>query len=245
MFNSKYSKLLTIILIVAIIAIIGLLIFVTFDWYTAYTTGADTDDMIDQFDDYINNVQTNRPVYNGNANTNNNVDNNIEEPNIDINNTVIPGNTTNEGNTTTGGNTNQGNNNVLTYKGFKVVGKIEIPKTDVEYPLLEKVTPKSIEASIGVLYGPGVNEIGNTVLIGHNFRNGTFFSNNKKLSNGDKIYITDMQGKKVTYTIYKKYTTDTNDFDYATRDTNGKREISLSTCTDDTKNRLIIWAKED
>ena len=143
------------------------------------------------------------------------------------------------------GNTNQSSEDGLTYKGFKVVGKIEIPKTDIEYPLLEKVTPQSIEASIGVLYGPGVNEVGNTVLIGHNFRNGLFFSNNKRLENGDKIYITDMEGNKITYTIYKKYTTDTNDFDYATRDTNGKREISLSTCTDDTKNRLIIWAKED
>ena len=28
------------------------------------------------------------------------------------------------------------------------------------------------------------------------------------------------------------------------RDTNGKREISLTTCTDDTSKRLIIWAEE-
>ena len=28
------------------------------------------------------------------------------------------------------------------------------------------------------------------------------------------------------------------------RDTNGKREISLTTCTDDTRDRLIIWARE-
>ena len=33
--------------------------------------------------------------------------------------------------------------------------------------------------------------------------------------------------------------------DYMTRDTNGAREISLSTCTDDSKARLIIWAKAD
>lgn len=62
---------------------------------------------------------------------------------------------------------------------------------------------------------------------------------------GDKIYITDMKGKTVRYTIYNKYTTNSNDFDYAVRDTNGKREISLSTCTENTKYRLVIWAKED
>ena len=70
------------------------------------------------------------------------------------------------------------------------------------------------------------------------------FSNNKKIEEGDKIYLTDLSGKKVTYTVYKKYKTSTEDFDYAVRDTNGKREISLSTCTDDSKQRLIIWAKE-
>ena len=95
-----------------------------------------------------------------------------------------------------------------------------------------------------MLYGAGINQVGNTVIIGHNFKDGTLFSNNKKLALGDKIYLTDMQGNKVTYEICKKYTTDTNDFTYATRNTNGKREISLSTCTDDTKSRLIIWAKE-
>ena len=68
---------------------------------------------------------------------------------------------------------------------------------------------------------------------------------NNKLSSGDKIYITDLSGKKVTYTIYKKYKTDPNDFSYATRNTNGKREISLTTCTDDSSARIIIWAKED
>ena len=46
------------------------------------------------------------------------------------------------------------------------------------------------------------------------------------------------------YVIYKKYQTDSNDFSYATRTTNGKREISVSTCTDDSSARLILWAKE-
>ena len=223
MFNSKYSKVLTVILIIAIIAIVGLLIYVAIDWYKAYTTSADIDDGLNQFDGYINNVVTN-------TNTDNNTT--IIEPDIDENSIVE--NTT--GNTTT---------DRPTYKGFYMVGKIEIPKTNVEYPVLEEVTPKSIEASVAVLYGPGINQVGNTVIIGHNYRNGTFFSNNDKLSIGDEIYLTDLEGTRIKYTIYKKYTTGTDDFDYAVRDTNGKREVSLSTCTDDGKDRIIIWAAED
>ena len=95
-----------------------------------------------------------------------------------------------------------------------------------------------------MLYGPGPNEVGNTVYAAHNYRNGTFFSNNKNLDLGDKIYITDGLGYKQEYTITNIYETDANDFAYATRNTNGKMEISLTTCTPDPNIRLIIWAVE-
>ena len=71
------------------------------------------------------------------------------------------------------------------------------------------------------------------------------FSNVKKLENGNSIYITDLTGRKVKYVIYKIYRASGDDASYMTRNTNGKREISLSTCTDDSKARLIIWAKAD
>ena len=231
MLNSKYSKVLTIILIKAIVIIVGLLVFIGIDWYKAYTVGKDTQNSLDQFNSYIENNQNN----DNNANFENNIDNNniIEEPN---NNNIIE---------EPSDNNNNSNSEGLTYKGFKVAGVIEIPKTKVKYNVLDDPSAKAMEVGITIIYGPGLNQTGNTVLAGHNYRNGTFFSNNNKLSSGDKIYITDLSGKKVTYTIYKKYKTDPNDFSYATRNTNGKREISLTTCTDDSSARIIIWAKED
>lgn len=90
----------------------------------------------------------------------------------------------------------------------------------------------------------GLNEVGNTVIIGHNYRNGTFFGSNKKLSEGDKVYITDLSGKKIEYTIYKKYLTPQEDFSYAQRNTNGAREVTLVTCHSNNKYRLILLAKE-
>lgn len=231
MLNSKYSKVLTIILIIAIVIIVELLVFIGIDLYKAYTVGKDTQNSLDQFNSYIENNQNN----DNNANFENNIDNNniIEEPN---NNNIIE---------EPSDNNNNSNSEGLTYKGFKVAGVIEIPKTKVKYNVLDDPSAKAMEVGITIIYGPGLNQTGNTVLAGHNYRNGTFFSNNNKLSSGDKIYITDLSGKKVTYTIYKKYKTDPNDFSYATRNTNGKREISLTTCTDDSSARIIIWAKED
>lgn len=132
----------------------------------------------------------------------------------------------------------------VTYKGYSMIGTIQIPKTKVKAPIVDKVTPQSISAAVATLYGPGLNQVGNTVLVAHNYRNGTFFSNNKNLVVGDKIYITDSSGRKIEYSVYKTYTTPDTDFSYATRNTNGKREISLSTCTTDPNKRLVIWARE-
>ncbi len=129
--------------------------------------------------------------------------------------------------------------------GYNIMGTIEIPTTKVKYPILEKVTKTSIETAVAILYGPGPNKEGNTVIVGHNYRNGQFFSNNKRLSNGDKIYITDTEGKKLAYTIYNKFETTAEDTTFYTRNTNGAREITLSTCTDDSKRRIIIFAKAD
>ncbi len=237
MLNSKYSKVLTAILIIAILVIIGLLIFVGIDLYKAYKTDADADDFDSQFNGFIENAAIS--------------DNMLDDPNISIDNNSQA--TTNEigdpnisvnTNTSSGGSSGSSGSKQLTYKGYKVLGRIEIPKINIKYYLLEEYSPKALETSVVVIYGPGPNKVGNTVIAGHNYRNGTFFSNNKKLEDGDKIYITDLEGKKVTYEITKHYVTDENDFSYATRETNGKRAISLTTCTDDSKNRLIIWAEE-
>ncbi len=148
------------------------------------------------------------------------------------------------------GHSGNSNNNAipLKYKGYDVIGWINISKTNVSYPILSKSSLSSMDVAPGWVYGPtetpSVNVIGNTVIYGHNYHNSRFFSNNKKLENGDYIYITSRNGEKVRYVIYNKYETSSVDFDYAIRKTENRREISLATCTDDGVSRLIIWAKE-
>lgn len=145
---------------------------------------------------------------------------------------------------TINGSTNGSAQASVQYQGYNVIGTIQIPKTKVKYPIVDSISTDAMDKAIVMLYGPGLNQIGNTVIVGHNYRNGGFFGNNKKLELGDKIYITDGYGNKIEYTITNKYYTTDSDFEYASRKTNGKREISLSTCTSDTSKRLIIWAKE-
>ena len=237
MYNSRYSKFLTIILIVVIVIIIGLLIFWGVDTFTKYKVNNDAETGIEAFKNQVhNNTILNLPT-DGNTTIGNSVSGGFVDP---YENLVVP-----DQNTSTNGNSTSGNTTEEhLYKGFPMVGYIEIPKTDVELPVLKEATMNAMETSVCVLTGVGLNQPGVTVISGHNYRNGLFFSNNAKLSVGDKIYITDGSGNKVTYTIYKKYQTTPEDASYSTVDTGGKREVVLTTCTDDSQNRIIVCARE-
>lgn len=136
--------------------------------------------------------------------------------------------------------------NGLKYRDYVVEGKIEMPTVNLRYPVLELMTDANeLEASIAIQYGVGLNKIGNTVLVGHNYRSGLFFGSNKKMNIGDSVFITDTAtGTRVEYKIYSKYTTEESDTSYFNRDTNGKREVSLVTCQSNNQYRLVILARE-
>ena len=229
MMENKYRKMLTIILSVVAAGVFGLLGFLAYDVYEKYAIQKANADIIERFDESVQNKE--------NTETNTDVTNNEEIPVINV---IDTGNNNNNSN-----NTSNSGNSKVTYKGYNVVGKIEIPSISLSYPILERTTPDSIELTVSVLYGPGPNKVGNTTIVGHNYRNGSFFGNNDKLVLGDKIYITDESGTRLKYNIYNIYETTPDDSDFITRDTAGKREISLSTCTDNSKARLIIWAVEE
>lgn len=235
MFNSKYSNVLTVILVIVIIAILGLIAFLGYDIYKKYYIDKDADDFMEKYEEQLKNITVTEENV-----VSNEITNTVINPGNDTSNIITSGGSTATGSSSSGSSSSS----KFTYKGFSVLGTIEIPKTGIKYPVLNSYATKALETSVCYYYGPGLNEVGNTTISGHNYRNGAFFGKNKQLANGDVIYITDNSGKKVKYTIYKIYTTTPNDGDYLTRDTAGKREISLTTCTDDSKGRLIIWAKE-
>jgi len=225
MFESKYSKVLTVILVIVIVAIICLLGFLGYDYYQNYIITKDTSEFVDNFQgDLVDEeVENEGEVADGGEDGNN----------------VNPFEQMQDAEASTNSNKQQ------TYKGFGVLGTMEIPATNFKYPVLDKVTKKSIETAVAFLYGTGINQPGNSVIIGHNYRNGLFFSNNKKLNIGDKIYITDNNGNKLTYTIYEKFETTAEDTSFYQKDTAGKPEVTLSTCTDDSSARLIICARAE
>ena len=218
---NKGRKFFTVLLTIVVIVTVALIGYLAYDYISKYLISKEAAQIVDEFESELENIIT-----------------------VEISD---ENETTNEVTTNTNTNTNVSSNNKssVKYKGYNVIGTIQIPKTKVKYPIVDSTEPNAMDVAIVMLYGPGLNKEGNTVIVGHNYRNGGFFGSNKKLEDGDKIYITDSTGSKVEYTIYNKYITTDADFSYATRETNGKREMSLSTCTNDSSKRLVIWAKEN
>jgi len=121
---------------------------------------------------------------------------------------------------------------------------IRIPKIDLEYGIVDHWSNELLKMSPCKFHGCDPNEVGNFCIVGHNYRNDKFFSHVPELVNGDIIEIEDNYRRKVNYEVYDKHVVTENDTRDTTQITHGKREITLITCTDDSKNRVIVRARE-
>lgn len=129
-------------------------------------------------------------------------------------------------------------------ENFFVIGNIEIPSIQLNYPILSDTNDELLKIAPCRFYGPYPNEIGNLCIAAHNYDDNRFFGNLYKLNIEDKIIIYDHTNSSVTYYIYDKYETNKNDTSCTSQDTYGVREITLVTCNNLNGNRLIIKAKE-
>ncbi len=231
MFDSKYGKTLTVILVIVVIAIVGLLGFLGYQVYDKNKKVKEASEFVDNYNEGTSSSDGDEQQEDTNS-----AGDKINEIASSLNST--------SGSSTTTKTATKGN-----FKGFTTVGTMEIPAINFSYPIIDSVSKSAIENSVAVLYpsgGESINQPGNTVIIGHNYRNGAFFSNNKKLKVGDKINVKDYRGTRISYTIYNKFETNDQDTSFYQRETNGKAELTLSTCTDASNDRrLIILAKQD
>lgn len=133
------------------------------------------------------------------------------------------------------------------YKGYKIIGIISIPKLNIQYPIFDTDNSTTLKVGTAAIYPQKVEEAlnkpGNVVIAGHNYRSNKMFSKLSTLNEGDSIFITDINGLKLEYKVYKNYTAEDTDFSYATRENNGTTEISLTTCTNNSKTRTVVWAR--
>lgn len=113
---------------------------------------------------------------------------------------------------------------------YTVVGTLNIPSLNIEYPILSETSTKLLKVSLTKYWGANPNEVGNMVVVGHNYKNNKFFSNLSKIQHGEIVKIRDLSGKTLDYKVYDTYVIDPYDNACTSQLTDGKTEITLITC---------------
>lgn len=130
------------------------------------------------------------------------------------------------------------------YNGYEVCAKLEIPAISLETNILSEYSEEALKISPTKFWGVDANEIGNFCIVGHNFINDNMFHDLKKLQIGDNLFIIDNEIGKVEYEIFEIYKVLPEDVSPLDAVTTNEREVTLITCTSDSKERIIIKAKE-
>lgn len=177
------------------------------------------------------NLYSSKKVNEENENTNNTTKKNVESHNNEENSASV----TNERRT--------GTYTASNGKTYSTVGSISIPSINVNYPILSETTDSLLKVSVCKFWGCDPNQVGNLCIAGHNYRNKKFFSKAINLVVGDTIEITDLDDQTVQYAVYDKYTVDPNDVSCTSQLTNGKKIVTLITCTNDSQQRVVIKAE--
>lgn len=157
------------------------------------------------------------------TNTENNIENNDVQEDYNIDDTA------NEEYTTVDGS--------VSYSAESIV---KIPSLGIEYPVLSETNDELLKISVNKLWGPKPNEVGNYVIVGHNYKSGKMFGKLKKINMGDIIELTDLSGRTVKYVVSEKYIIEPTNTQCTSQLTNGRKQITLITCANSGTKRLVV-----
>lgn len=127
---------------------------------------------------------------------------------------------------------------------YTVEAILRIPRLEINYPVIAETSEELLKISVNKYWGPNPNEVGNYCIVGHNYKSKKMFGRLSEVVNGDVIELEDINGNVVKYSVYDKYTVDPADTACTSQLTNGRREVTLITCTNYGTQRLVVKARE-
>lgn len=129
-------------------------------------------------------------------------------------------------------------------KTYSTEAVVTIPSIGISYPVLTETSDALLEISVNKYWGPSPNAVGNYCIVGHNYKNGKMFGRLHELVNGDIVELEDLSGRVLKYKVYNKYIVNPTDTRCTSQLTNGRRELTLITCTNYGKQRLVLKCRE-
>lgn len=137
-------------------------------------------------------------------------------------------------------------NNISSYsestENPSILGIIEIPKIDVYYPIFSTFDDALLKISPCKFYGPTPGKVGNLCIAGHNYDNGKFFSNISNLTINDEIIIYNSFNARFSYFVFDIYEVKPDNLSPIYSYNNNSKELTLITCNNLNKNRIIVKA---
>lgn len=121
---------------------------------------------------------------------------------------------------------------------------LKIPSLDINYPVLSDTNEDLLKVSLNKFWGPAPNEPGNYCIVGHNYKSGKMFGKLSQIQIGDLIELSDMNNSTVQYKVYDRYVVEPSNVACTSQLTGNRREVTLITCTNYGKERLIIKCRE-
>lgn len=127
---------------------------------------------------------------------------------------------------------------------YTVEAIVRVPRLEINYPVISETSEELLKISVNKYWGPMPNEVGNYCIVGHNYKSKKMFGRLSEIVNGDIIELEDINGNVVKYSVYDKYTVDPTNTACTSQLTNGRREVTLITCTNYGTQRLVVKARE-
>ena len=127
---------------------------------------------------------------------------------------------------------------------YNVEGTVRLDRLGIDYPVLSDTSEELLKISVNKYWGPAPNQVGNYCVVGHNYKNKKMFGRLSEAVNGDIIEVEDLNGHVVEYSVYDKYVVEPDDTSCTSQLTNGRREVTLITCTNYGTQRLVVKARE-
>lgn len=130
--------------------------------------------------------------------------------------------------------------NNATSEKENILGTINIPKLNIQYPVFSNFDNELLKISPCKFFGPNFGENGNICIAGHNYDNNKFFSNISSLNINDEILLTNNLNKVSCYYVKKIYEVKPDDLSPIYSYDDNKKQLTLVTCNNKNNNRIII-----
>lgn len=130
--------------------------------------------------------------------------------------------------------------NNATSEKENILGTINIPKLNIQYPVFPNFDNELLKISPCRFFGPNLGENGNICIAGHNYDNNKFFSNIVSLNVNDEILLTNNLNKVFCYYVKKIYEVKPDDLSPIYSYDDNKKQLTLVTCNNRNNNRIIV-----